>query len=171
VDYILASTAEPVSMPLRLIDEQPYYDGGQRDIAPLKQAIELGATRVICALTQTVGVAPAEPGFNRGDAFHLVSRVVAVASNEILRNDIETFLEVNRQLVLDDSQPMLADKRYIPLLVIRPASPIPFDVEHFTSADIARMIDQGRGDTIREVKAAQADPGHAGHAIARELRI
>jgi NTE family protein len=171
IDYILASTAEPVAMPLQTIDDQPYYDGGLRDIAPLKQAIELGATRVICALCQTVGVAPVEPHFNRGDAFHLVSRVVAVTSNEIVRNDIETFLEINRQLLLDSSQPMLADKRYIPILVIRPARPIPFDVENFTSADIARMIEQGRADTIREVKAAQADPGHEGHEIARDLRV
>jgi NTE family protein len=158
-------------MPLRLIDEQPYYDGGLRDIAPLKQAIELGATRVICALTQTVGVAPAEPGFNRGDAFHLVSRVVAVASNEILRNDIETFLEINQQLVVDSSQPMLADKRYIPILVIRPAQPNPLDVEHITTADNARLIDQGRAHTNREVSLARADVTHSGHRIAMELRV
>jgi NTE family protein len=171
VDYILASTAEPVAMPLQTIDDQPYYDGGLRDIAPLKQAIELDATRVVCALCQTVGVAPVEPHFDRGDAFHLVSRVVAIASNEIVRNDIETFLEVNRQLLLDGTQPMVANKRYIPILVIRPLAPIPFDVENFTPADIARMIEQGRADTVREVKAAQADPGHPGHEIARDLRI
>lgn len=171
VDYILASTAEPVAMPLQVIDGQPYYDGGLRDIAPLKQAIELGATRVVCALCQTVGVAPVEPGFNRGDTFHLISRVVAITSNEIVRNDIETFVEINRQLLKDDTQPMLADKRYIPILVVRPAQPIPFDVEHFTSADIARMIDQGKADTVRDVKVAQADPSHPGHQIARDLRI
>jgi NTE family protein len=171
VDYILASTAEPVAIPLQTIDDQPYYDGGLRDIAPLKQAIELGATQVICALCQTVGVAPVEPHFNRGDAFHLVSRVVAITSNEIVRNDIETFLEINRQILIDDGQTMVAGKRYIPILVIRPLAPIPFDVENFTPADIARMIEQGRADTIREVKAAQADPGHAGHEIARGLRV
>jgi hypothetical protein len=33
------------------------------------------------------------------------------------------------------------------------------------------MIDLGREDTIREVRVAQADPGHAGHAIARDLRL
>jgi hypothetical protein len=66
---------------------------------------------------------------------------------------------------------MLAHKRYIPILVIRPVRPIPFDVERFTSADIARMIDLGREDTIREVRVAQADPGHAGHAIARDLSL
>jgi NTE family protein len=171
VEYVLASTAEPVAMPLQVINDQPYYDGGLRDIAPLKQAIELGATRVICALCQTVGVAPVEPHFNRGDAFHLVSRVVAIISNEILRNDIETFLEVNHQILIDGGQTMVAGKRYIPILVIRPLVPIPFDVENFTPADIARMIEQGRADTIREVKSAQADPGHPGHEIARELRI
>jgi NTE family protein len=171
VDYILASTAEPVAMPLQVIGDQPYYDGGLRDIAPLKQAIELGATRVVCALCQTIGVAPVEADFNQGDAFHLVSRVVSITSNEIVRNDIETFLEINQQILLDSSQAMVAGKRFIPILVIRPLEPIPFDVERFTPADIARMIDQGKTDTVREVKAAQADPGHAGHAIARDLRI
>jgi NTE family protein len=171
VDYIIASTAEPVAMPLQTIDGEPYYDGGLRDIAPLKHAIELGATQLVCALCQTVGVAPVEPHFNQGDAFHLVSRVVAVVSNEILRNDIETFLKVNRQVEADPNQPMVADKRYIPILVIRPLVPIPFDVEHFTPADIARMIEQGRADTIREVRAAQGDPAHPGHEIARGLRV
>ena len=55
--------------------------------------------------------------------------------------------------------------------MVRPAAPIPFDVEDFTSADIERMIDQGKADAIREVKAAQADPGHIGHEVARDLRL
>jgi hypothetical protein len=55
--------------------------------------------------------------------------------------------------------------------VVLPAWPIPFDVEDFTPADIARMIDQGREDAIRELKAAQADPTHQGHRIARDLRV
>jgi hypothetical protein len=52
----------------------------------------------------TIAVAPVESHFNRGDVVHLVSRVVAVTSNEIVRNDIETFLEVNRQLLIDGTQ-------------------------------------------------------------------
>ena len=171
VDYILASAAEPVAMPLQMIGDQPYYDGGLRDIAPLKQAIEMGASRVVCALCHPVGVAPVEPHFDRGDAFHLVSRVVAIASNEILRNDIETFLEINRQLLVDSHQPMLALKRYIPILIVRPLEPIPFDIDRFTREDIARMIEQGRADAIRAIRAAQADPGDQGHEIARELRV
>jgi NTE family protein len=171
IDYILASTAEPVTMPLKRIGERSFYDGGLRDIAPLKQAIDLGATRIVCAVCEPESVGPLEVGFNKGDVLHLVSRVMAIVTNEILQNDIEWFLEVNQQVRANPGQPMLVGKRYIPILVIRPSRPIRVTLEKFTPADIVWMIDQGKADTTSTVRAATADPNHAGHEIGRGLTV
>ncbi len=49
---VLASTAEPVTMPLRTLGSDRYCDGGVREITPLAEAIRLGATRIYCIVCQ-----------------------------------------------------------------------------------------------------------------------
>ena len=145
---VLASTAEPVSMPLRSIRGVPYYDGGLRDIAPLKQAITLGATSIVCILCQAPEVS-AKPKLD-SDVFNLIQRVLEIVTNEIVENDLKTAETVN-QLLLDlpaevRGHPYFADKRVIPLTVIRPAAEIKVSLDSFTAEDIHRMLDQGRRD-------------------------
>jgi len=48
LEYVLASSAIPFMMPVSHIGNQPYLDGGLRDSAPLKIAIDAGATEIIC---------------------------------------------------------------------------------------------------------------------------
>ncbi|HEU5171628.1 MAG TPA: patatin-like phospholipase family protein [Gemmatimonadales bacterium] len=171
VEYILASTAEPVGMPLRFVGQDAFYDGGLRDVAPLKQATDLKADNVVAVVCQPEGVGPVEETFRLGDAFHLISRVSGIVTNEIVRNDLEWFLEVNRYVRERPDHPLLAGKRFIPILVIRPKEAIKLNLEKFTPDDIARMIQQGKDDAAREVRAAQSDPGHPGHELARRLRL
>jgi NTE family protein len=171
VEYIVASTAEPVLMPWREIGGTPYYDGGLRDIAPLKQAIKLGATGIIAGLCQPENCGPVPPNFDKGNVTHLVTRVSEIVTSEILRNDIENFLEVNEALRAGGNDPNLAGKRVIPILVVRPHEPIPLNLTSFTSEDIARMIEMGKRDTVERVRQAQADPKDPGHEIAVRLRI
>ena len=145
---VLASTAEPVSMPLRSIRGVPYYDGGLRDIAPLKQAIMLGATSIVCILCQAAEVS-AKPKLD-SDVFNLIQRVLDIVTNEIVENDLKTAENVN-QLLSDLPaevlvHPYFADKRVIPLTVIRPTAEIKVSLDSFTSEDIRRMLDQGRRD-------------------------
>ena len=148
IDAVLASTAEPISMPLRKVRGVPYYDGGLRDIAPLKQAISLGATRIVCILTQ-----PADVGAfteKEGDVLKLIDRVLGIVTNEIVENDLETAQTINRLLLELPSEvlahPYFADKRPIPLTVIRPSVRIPVSLDSFTREDIRTMIEQGRQD-------------------------
>lgn len=170
VDYILASTAEPVGMPLRVVGAEPFYDGGVRDYAPLKQAIDLGAGRIVAVICRPERVSPVGPDFNLGDALDLVSRVVDIVTNEIVQNDLEWFLEVNRYVRQGLDHPLLAGKRFIPILVIRPAEPLRLSLDDFTPADIDRLIEQGRADAVRAAEAARADPADDGHEIANSLR-
>jgi NTE family protein len=145
---VLASTAEPINMPLRRIRGVPYYDGGLRDIAPLKQAITLGATSIVCVLCQAAEIGAYAP--KEGDVLSLIERVLEIVTNEIVENDLKTADTVNR-LLLEmgtgaQAPPYLADKRLIPLTVIRPAAEIPVSLGSFTSEDIQRMLEQGRRD-------------------------
>jgi NTE family protein len=148
IDAVLASTAEPISMPLRKVRGVPYYDGGLRDIAPLKQAISLGAARIVCVLTQ-----PADVGAftkKEGDVLNLIDRVLGIVTNEIVENDLDTAQTINSlllQLPLEVlAHPYFANKRPIPLTVIRPSVAIPVSLDSFTREDIRRMVEQGRQD-------------------------
>jgi len=148
IDAALASTAEPISMPLRKIRGVPSYDGGLRDIAPLKQAISLGAVRIVCVLTQ-----PADVGAftgKEGDVLNLIDRVLGIVTNEIVENDLDTAQTINRLLLELPMEllahPYFADKRPIPLTVIRPSAAIPVSLDSFTREDIRRMVEQGRQD-------------------------
>lgn len=148
IDAVLASAAEPISMPLRKIRGVPHYDGGLRDIAPLKQAISLGATRIVCILTQSVDVGSFAG--EEGDVFNLIQRVLGIVTNEIVENDLETAQTINRLLLELPPEvlahPFFASKRPIPLTVIRPSVAIPVSLDSFTREDIRRMLDQGRQD-------------------------
>lgn len=142
LDAVLASAAEPIGMPLRPWGKDMYYDGGLRDITPLKKAIGFGATRIIAIVCQPEHDAP-EPG-NTGNIMYLLDRVSSIITNEIVNNDIEVFKGVNDLLagwaLLDST------KRYIPLTVIRPAAALGASVMDFTSVDITRLIAAGRAD-------------------------
>lgn len=145
---VLASAAEPISMPLRRIRGMPYYDGGLRDIAPLKQAITLGATSIVCIVCQAADVGVYTK--SDGDVLNLIQRVTDIVTNEIVENDLKTAETVNSLLselpAETSAHPYLADKRLIPLTVIRPAAAITVSLDSFTSEDIHRMVDQGRQD-------------------------
>lgn len=145
IDAVLASTAEPVLMPLRHVKGEPHYDGGLRDITPLKRAIELGATRIIAVICQPAGVD--EYAVREGHITSLGERTLDIITNEIMLNDIDTLLAVNEALIdAPDSRP---GKRVIPLTVIQPTRAIGVSLESFTSADIVAMLKQGRADAER----------------------
>jgi hypothetical protein len=76
--------------------------------------------------------------------------VLEIVTNEIVENDLKTAETVN-QLLSDlpaemRAHPYFADKRVIPLTVIRPAAEIKVSLDSFTAEDIHRMLDQGRQD-------------------------
>jgi NTE family protein len=158
---VLASTAEPVSMPLRTIRGVPYYDGGLRDIAPLKQAITLGAASIVCIVCQAADVTPYTKSV--GDVLNLIQRVLDIVTNEIVANDLKTAENIN-SLLADlppemAAHPFLVNKRIIPITVIRPAAEITVSLDSFTRDDILRMIDQGRRDARTVLTQTPISPG------------
>ena len=96
IDYIIASSQEPIGMPLYPIGEQSFYDRGLRDLAPLDRAIRLAATEIVCVACQPEDVGTLGPEFDRGDPMALVGRVMEIVANELLNGDLEILLETNR---------------------------------------------------------------------------
>lgn len=147
IDYIIASTAIPIVMPASLIGGQadkPFFDGGLRDVAPLKVAIQNGADSIVAILCQPPQLEN-EP-FNYQNLPKLAERMTDIMVNEIVNNDIDLLNKVNRFLPVDGSRAVAgpyAGKRKIKLCVIRPSKNINVDITKFTEDDITKMIELG----------------------------
>jgi NTE family protein len=145
IDYIVASTAEPISMPLSDIDGAPFYDGGLRDIAPLSHALDLGASEIVCIACQPEKLMARD--FNRGNLFHLIGRVLDIITNEILKNDLAKINQLGK--LLKDLPNELRPNPLAPyvdpkIALIRPDERIEVHIDSFTQADIHKMLEQGR---------------------------
>jgi NTE family protein len=179
LDYIMASTAIPIEMPYVSIGKSPYVDGGVREVAPLKPAIEDGAEEIVCILCQ-----PRElqgVSFNPGNLLEYAFRLMEVVTTELINNDIDRFRKVNRwvetfnemqrdmESLMSGQEVAEADSlgireamadlpfkewRRIPMTVIRPDNEIVLDLLHFTPVEIEEVIKQGRNIAKKELEAA-----------------
>lgn len=144
VDHILASAAIPILMPLVFINDVPLADGGVRDIAPLKHAIDAGADHIIIVATQAETLEPRS--FNPRNVVSLTQRVMEVLLDEVLQNDLAKARHINGFCPPDGSAATsgpYAGKRRVEITVIRPSANFAVDILSFTSADIRRMIEVG----------------------------
>lgn len=148
LDYVLASTAIPFMMPVSHLGKRPFLDGGLRDSAPLKIAIDAGATEIIC-----IGCHPKEAGsveINTGNVVELSDRIMNIVSNNNLNSDIEEATLINQLLDEGNSGKYLNGKKKIKLTIIRPDLPIDVNVSNFNSEDIEKMISSGY-ETARDI--------------------
>jgi len=141
IDSIIASTAIPITMPLV---NGIFADGGLRDNAPLKTAIDNGATEiiVIATLPETLDYYDG----NLGNVMEYADRLMEIIVNNTLNDDLKEVERINgicRRWIPADSHTNAADKREIGIKVIRPATQIKISLDSFTEKDIARTIDEG----------------------------
>ena len=145
LDYVIASAAIPIVMPFSDIDKQVLVDGGVRDVAPLKFAIEHGATEICCVVCQAEKLDAVTVNFKNLLPFG--ERVMEVVTNELVNNDIAYAQMVNAHTPPDGTPAVsgpFAGKRRINIKVIRPERPINVPLDSFTGQDIERMIRLGR---------------------------
>lgn len=146
IDAVLASAAEPIVLPIIPIHGQPFYDGGLKDIAPLAQAIKMGATEIVAVVCQPAALGATV--MNTGDLMAVVNRVVGVMTNEIVQNDLARADLINQLLaelpadVL--AHPYFANKRHLDVKVIRPEHEIAVHLDSFKHDEILAMVQQGR---------------------------
>lgn len=168
LDYVLASTAIPVVMPL--VDapdgadgavRAPFYDGGLRDIAPVGHAINEGATKVLVIACQSAEADPVD--FARGDLMRVMERVMSVVTSEILDNDLRMLEQVNRLVEEFGTGGVLVTKerswRRIEARIVRPAKgALTADLRSFTRADVDEMLRKGRAAAAAQVEDAFLRP-------------
>lgn len=152
IEYILASAAIPVVMPLVKVEGAsasagPAWltDGGVRDVALIGKAIDDGADRIICILCQTERVSTVTYDF--GNLIQYAERLMEIVVNETVNNDLETALRLNALLPADGSplqEGPLAGKRRVDIRVIRPLQEPAIGLETFASDDVLRCLEMGR---------------------------
>ena len=145
LDCIIASTAIPLIMPTTIIKEEPFVDGGIREVAPLARAIKEGAEKIIVIACQSKNLELVD--VNHRNALELSDRLMAIATNELVNNDIEYCQFINKIVSsanVNSAKGPFAKKRFIDLIVIRPDKPLKIDLEKFTPTDIALAIELGR---------------------------
>jgi len=144
IEYLVASASTPIMMPIVKIDNQPFADGGVREIAPLKTAINSGASDIIVIACQAHNMGG--PIIDPKNIIQLIERVFDVMTTAIVDNDIELVQYFNRFLP-DSGLPQetgpLSGYRKVRVRTIRPTTPINLDIRKFTQSDIEELIDQG----------------------------
>jgi NTE family protein len=175
LDYIIASTAIPIEMPAIKIGPATYVDGGIREVAPLKRAIDEGAQEITCIVCHPQSLQGAS--FDPGNLFELAPRLMDIVTNELVNNDLvridkvnawvgefegvqrelrdtlarsEVAEEVGARLDAQLSKMPYNEWRQVNLRVIRPEAEIALDLLNFTPEQIREVIKLGR-DTAKKV--------------------
>ncbi len=109
------ATAIPLAFqPVNVKDNEYDYDGGVRDVTPLKAAIDAGATDITIISARALSMGKRKP--KEMNVFEYLSRVISIMVNEIFMNDVNKFISIN-ELV---KQGKITDKRYITYKFIYP---------------------------------------------------
>ena len=129
LDYLMASSAVPILMPVVKINgetRRSFLDGALRDVAPIKKAVDDGASHIVCISCHMESI---EGGhFDSGDLLALVDRVMDIAVNEILNADIKEVMISNTTIDIQS---------------VRPPQPLTIDIQNFNKMDIRRMLELG----------------------------
>ncbi|MEX0297451.1 MAG: patatin-like phospholipase family protein [Kordiimonas sp.] len=155
LDYVIASTREPVSMPLMWVDSQPLADGGLRNIAPLKPAIKMGTNKmaVIAMKPDHMSVVDAKKEF--GHIMKLLKRTIGTLTSEIMNNDLNQVRKINTQIqaeLASGAQTLTSGKRIIEFLEVRPEERLPINVTKFDTNDIQNLISMGERDAKAQLE-------------------
>ncbi|MCH8172512.1 MAG: patatin-like phospholipase family protein [Proteobacteria bacterium] len=151
IDYVVASTREPILMALMRLDGKTLIDGGVRNISPLKSAIDAGANEIITIAAQPEKLSRQE-GKNYGDLRTLAGRTIGIMTNEIVNNDLSLAHKINLVCVhygkksdrFKIKSGPLKDYKYIESTIIRPSKSLDVDITNFTPTDIEGMIKKGK---------------------------
>lgn len=152
-EWILASSAIPVVMPIVDIRQNRLLDGGTRQVAPLAPAIADGAESIVAIVCQAENPAVLADDYNYGNLIALAERLMDVAVNALVNNDLARCREVNALLRTPgvSAAAALAGKRVVRLRAIRPDIQPTFDIQSFTAADIAALQAEGKRIAQRDM--------------------
>ena len=136
MEYVFASSAVPFMMPavsIGLTPNQVLLDGGLREVAPLREALDDGATEIVCIACHSPGMS--NQPFNHRNLLSLMDRITEITVNQLVNNDIAW---AHRHVAIEKLH-----GREVKLTIIRPTEPLEFNLMKFNSDDISRLIVQG----------------------------
>ncbi|GAB3934895.1 patatin-like phospholipase family protein [Larkinella terrae] len=146
LDYVIASSSLPFLMPAVCIGgdrEKMYLDGGLREVAPLREAIDDGANELVCVACHAKHIFTEK--FNYRSLLNLSERVKDITVNQLVNNDIawaERWIEREKLR----GNPMV-------MTLVRPREPLYLNLMRFSSDDIGRLIVQGYRDATIVLRA------------------
>ena len=146
LDYVLASSAIPMLMPAIDIEDHFYLDGSLREVIPIRQAIEDGATEIVLIACHSPQLFQPE-GINPRNLITLIERIRDITINEVANSNI-IWAESAIDRAILRGKPMK-------LTVIRPTSPLVLDLQRFTPEDISRLIIDGYKTGMETVKKSE----------------
>lgn len=145
VSWVLASAAYPALLSPVKIGGKLWTDGGLRDITPLGEAIRRGATEIDVIVT-----APDKPAawstHKQAAIPGYAVRALDLMSAEIMDNDLKICGLKNKLVEALGG----LEYRKVKVRVIRPSSELNVDSLTFDGSDIARMIELGYNDAVRD---------------------
>lgn len=153
LDYVIASTREPVAMPLMWVNDMPLADGGIRNIAPLKPAIKRGARKMAVIAMKPDQMTPDYARQNFRSILKLLKRTIGTLTSEIMNNDLDEVKKVNRACRAPGDQLLAHGKHVIEFIEIRPEERLPIDVTDFTANDIQNLITMGEDEARTALEA------------------
>jgi predicted patatin/cPLA2 family phospholipase len=141
---MLGSSATPILHPnIRTKSGLVLYDGGIRDVSPIRQAIQLGADEIDLVLTMS-------PQLTKWDAsgpdrvWNTGLRVFEIMFREIVETDLDRVELYNA--AVESRHPKGVGKRIVKIRVIRPTEPLPGDAAQFEPVQTADLMAIGRRD-------------------------
>lgn len=140
---MLGSSATPILHPNIRTQEgkQVLYDGGIRDVSPIRQAIDLGADEIDLILCQSPELSSWDPsGPDR--VWNTGLRVFEIMFREIVETDLDRVALYNA--AVEARHPKGVGKRIVKLRVIRPPTPLPGDAAQFEPDQSADLMAIGR---------------------------
>jgi NTE family protein len=136
MDYLFASGAIPLLMPAVQIGgdhRRAFLDGGLREVAPIREAIDDGLTDIACIVCHARQLVNQK--FNYRNVLNLLDRVKDITVNQLVNNDI-VWAERFADRIRHTGRPMH-------LSIVRPPEPFDLDLMKFTSEDISALIVRG----------------------------
>lgn len=142
IEGILGSSATPIIHPNIRTHGMVLYDGGIRDVSPIRHAIKLGATEIDLVLTQSPKLKPWDPEPDR--LWNTALRVFDIMFREIVENDLDRVDLYNA--AVDARHPKGVGKRIVKMRVIRPTDPLPADAASFDRSQTEDLMAIGLRD-------------------------
>lgn len=138
--WVLASSSFPIFLRPIEIDGKLWCDGGLRHIAPLREAIRMGADEIDVIMCSNPSLVSEWKAAGRAAVPDVLIRTMELITDQILRADIQL------AGIMNDTAVRRENHRHIKIRVIQPKIRLVTNAMNFDPVEIAKMIDLGYND-------------------------